>query len=182
VEFDERAHVGRSALRFAELLGATDLPENRPQLFLDERPAEDGSIVFAPGGGYAEKCWPLENFVALAGLLTDFPITVIGGEHDRAAGACIARAGSHVTDRTGQLSLRESFAAIASARLVVCNSSVAMHAAAAFRKPALVLLGPAFSSAAQHAAQWGYPETCVLGQASPEQAHEHLQRTLTAAR
>jgi ADP-heptose:LPS heptosyltransferase len=39
VEFDPRAHVGRTALRFAELLGATDLPENRPQLFVEARAA-----------------------------------------------------------------------------------------------------------------------------------------------
>ena len=38
-----------------------------------------------------------------------------------------------------------------------------MHAAAAFRKPCVVLLGEHFADAAQHAAQWGYPETRVLG-------------------
>src|SRR4051812_12342684 len=36
VEFNPEEHVGRSALRFAELLGATDLPEVRPQIFLTE--------------------------------------------------------------------------------------------------------------------------------------------------
>ena len=34
VIFRDDQHVGRAALRFAELLGATDLPECRPQLFL----------------------------------------------------------------------------------------------------------------------------------------------------
>src|SRR5262249_21940553 len=34
VEFDAGEHVGRSSLRFAELLGATDLPACRPQIFL----------------------------------------------------------------------------------------------------------------------------------------------------
>src|SRR5205823_1876158 len=51
VDFDAREHVGRSALRFAELLGASDLPENRPQIFLESPPVENGAIVVAPGGG-----------------------------------------------------------------------------------------------------------------------------------
>jgi hypothetical protein len=44
---------------------------------------------------------------------------------------------------------------------------MAMHAAAAFHKPCLVLLGAHFQDAARHAAQWAYPETKVLGR-SPE--------------
>ena len=49
---------------------------------------------------------------------------------------------------------------------VTGNSSMAMHAAAAFRKPCLVLLGGWFPSASAHAAQWGYPETKLLGKES----------------
>lgn len=177
VRFDPREHVGRSALRFAELLGATDLPENRPQIFLGAAPAH-GAIVFAPGGGYAEKCWPLDHFEALADLMRDHPIHVIGGPHDRPAGARLAASRSHVTDFTGRLALRESFAQIAGARAVVCNSSVAMHAAAAFRKPCLVLLGPALPDSAQHAAQWAYPETRVLARSSPEDAHAAFRALL----
>lgn len=178
VMFDSHEHVGRSALRFAELLGATDLPENRPQIYLGKTPEQTGVIVFAPGGGYAEKCWPGENFAALAGLLRDVPITVIGGEKDRALGALIASRGAHCSDLTGRISLRESFGVIAGARMVVCNSSMAMHAAAAFRKPSLALLGPSIPSAQEHAAQWAYPETCVLRQPSSQEAHERLRAML----
>jgi ADP-heptose:LPS heptosyltransferase len=180
IEYDAREHVGRSALRFAELLGATDLPENRPQIHLGAAPVSNGGIAFAPGGGYAEKCWPLENFVALAKLLPDFKITVIGGERDRPAGARLTSASPGVSDFTGRLSLMESFAAIAAARVVVCNSSMAMHAAAAFRKPCLVLLGAGIPSALAHADQWAYPETRVLAQASPEQARDHILQALSA--
>jgi heptosyltransferase-2 len=62
---------------------------------------------------------------------------------------------------------------------------MAMHAAAAFRKPCLVLLGGHFSDAAQHAAQWAYPETRVLGRSAdhpgvwtPEEAYPILQSLL----
>jgi hypothetical protein len=57
------------ALRFAELLGAAGLPENRPQLFPEQPGTDAGQIVIAPGGGFAEKRWPLENFAALAAAL-----------------------------------------------------------------------------------------------------------------
>jgi ADP-heptose:LPS heptosyltransferase len=163
IAFDEREHVGRMALRFAELLGATELPENRPQIFLTETPPPNGFIVIAPGGGHAERRWPAENFAALAQLLAPEQIAVVGSAGDRAAADAIAAKNPAVTDFTGRQSLRETFSTIAACKLVVCNSSMAMHVAAAFRKPCCVLLGPYFASAAQHAAQWGHPETVVLG-------------------
>ena len=80
VIYDEREHVGRGALRFAELLGATDLPENRPQLFPDSPPQTRNTVVIAPGGGFAGKCWPLENYVELARLLVGVKIILTGGK------------------------------------------------------------------------------------------------------
>jgi len=166
VDYDEDEHVGRAALRFAELLGAKELPENRPQIYLPAAPAEHGAIVVAPGGGFAEKCWPLENFAALLDRLAPHRVIVIGGKRDRAAGAHLAAGRAHVEDDTARFSLCETFALIAGARAVICNSSMAMHAAAAFRKPCLVLLGSYFQDAAQHAAQWACPETRVLGRSA----------------
>jgi len=163
VNFDPHEHVGRAALRFAELLGATDLPENRPQIHLPAPPVPHGAIVMAPGGGFAEKCWPRAHFAALLDRLAPQRVMIIGGKSDVEAGAFLAQGRATVADHTGRHSLRESFALIAGARAVICNSSMAMHAAAAFRKPCLVLLGAHFQDAAQHAAQWAYPETRVLG-------------------
>jgi heptosyltransferase-2 len=185
VKYDAHEHVGRAALRFAELLGATDLPENRPQICLPAKPPEHGAIVFAPGGGFPEKRWSTANFASLLDRLAPQRVIVIGGGKDRAAGAELAGGRAHVQDHTGGTSLRETFAQIAGARAVVCNSSMAMHAAAAFRKPCLVLLGGHFSDAAQHAAQWAYPETRVLGRSAdhpgvwtPEEAYPILQSLL----
>lgn len=175
VEFDPWEHVGRSALRFAELLGATDLPPCRPQIFLDaaerrlgeacwrEAGEERPRVVIGPGGGAAARCWPLERFAALSSLLaerTQAAVAVAGGPRDRDAGDRIAAAAPRARNLAGHLSLRETFALVAAADLVVCNSSMLMHAAAAFRRPTLVLLGPSFPSARQHDAQWGYPGTC----------------------
>lgn len=180
VEFNDREHVGRAALRFSELLGAVDLPDTRPQLFIS--PAEvdaaeqlwtrDGGpdrqrVVIAPGGGYPGRRWPLEHFVELARRLccdTNISMLTIGGNDDRAAAERIAAVAPSARDVTGQLTLRQTFGAIARANLVFCNSSMAMHAAAAFDVPAVVLLGPHYDSAAAHAEQWGHGDlSLVLG-------------------
>ena len=168
-------HVGRFALGFAELLGATELPDPRPQLFLthaeEEKaeafwkgagPADARRIVIGPGGGFVEKCWPLEHYKEIARLLAGEGgniVAVVGGPKDREAGAQLAAAAPCVHDRTGS-SLRETFALVARADLVLCNSSMLMHAAAAFGKPAAVLLGAMYPSAARHAAQWGHGALC----------------------
>lgn len=156
-------HVGRQALRFAELLGCTNLPENRPQIFLEHPPTPSGAIVIAPGAGLPEKCWPGNYFVELAALLKDEEIVVVGSQNDVPLAGRICSSHPRSRNLTGKLTLRESFAIIGGAKLVICNSSMAMHASAAFRRPTVALLGDQFSSAAQHHRQWGYPETVMLG-------------------
>jgi ADP-heptose:LPS heptosyltransferase len=156
-------HVGRQALRFAELLGCTDLPENRPQIFLDRPPEPHGAIVIAPGAGLPEKSWPIEYFGELARLLNDCTITIIGSRNDAQLASQILNKNPNARDLTGRLNLREAFAVIGGAKLVISNSSMAMHAAAAFQRPAVVVLSQIFESAAAHHRQWGYPETVVLG-------------------
>jgi ADP-heptose:LPS heptosyltransferase len=176
VEFDPTLHVGRSALRFAEILGATCLPANRPQLFLtgEERNAaerwwaagEGGRrrvrLLIGPGGGLAAKCWPPESFASLAAgvsSLGDLTLLVTGGPRERDLVASVASAASGVRARSHPEppDLRTLFALVAASDLVVCNSSMLLHVAAAFGVPALVVLGRAFDSAAGHQAQWGYP-------------------------
>lgn len=160
VQYDPTKHVGHQALQFARLLGCEDLPENRPQIFLPKPPRLGETIVIAPGAGRPEKAWPGAYFAELVRLVGPREkILVIGSEKERDTVIEIS-AGNAMS--VG-LSLRESFEIIASARLVICNSSMAMHAAAAFRRPAVVLLGKEYVSASQHRAQWGYPETVILG-------------------
>jgi ADP-heptose:LPS heptosyltransferase len=182
IEYRPDEHVGRQALRFAELLGCTDLPENRPQIFLEQPPRPNGAVVIAPGAGLPEKAWPGEYFVELSALLRDEEIIVIGSQNDMPLAERICGKNGKSLDLTGKLTLRESFAIIGGAKLVICNSSMAMHAAAAFRRPTVVLLGDRFPSAAQHHRQWGYTETVILGRDhnhrrvfSPEEAAERIR-------
>jgi heptosyltransferase-2 len=168
VSFDPDEHVGRAALRFAELLGASDLPPVRPQIFLsrEEREAAErwwgaagGSprVVLAPGGGVAARRWPVESFAAVAAGLPDASLLVLGGPGEEGLATTIAAAAPAVRTFSEPLGLREVFALIATAGLVVSNSSMPMHAAAAFGKPVVVALGESFPSARQHQSQWGYP-------------------------
>lgn len=173
VDFHSRVQVGRASLAFASLLGATELPSPRPQLFLT--PAETAvaestwseigrghgrrRIVIGPGGGFAAKCWPVEYFSVLARMLdpgTHYDVLVVGGPKEKNSGESIVGAASGVVNLAGKTSLRETFALVAQADLVICNSSMLMHVAAAFDKPALVLLGEAFDSSTAHAALWGH--------------------------
>ena len=163
VQYRGDEHVGRQALRFAESLGCTDLPENRPQIFLERPPEQHRAIVIAPGAGLPQKRWPIEYFGELARLLKDRSVTIIGSRNDAQLAIRILKKNPNVRDLTGKLSLREAFAMIGGAKLVISNSSMAMHAAAAFRRPTVVVLGQVFESAAAHHRQWGYPETVVLG-------------------
>jgi len=233
VEFDPALHVGRAALRFAELLGATELPECRPQIFLDgaeiaqaERtwneaavpgrapggpggpgalsrepvgtggpdalgrapggPAGPGRasgvsaspgrvpgaptsphrpprILVGPGGGVAARRWPAASFAGLVGLLgAAGPATVLvaGGPGEEELAGRVAAADPSARALLPAPGLREVFALAAAADLVLCNSSMLLHAAAAFRRPTVALLGAAFPSARAHHAQWGYPGRC----------------------
>jgi ADP-heptose:LPS heptosyltransferase len=185
VEYNPEEHVGRQALRFAELLGCTDLPENRPQIFLGTPPQLNGTVVIAPGAGIPEKCWPPDHFAKLAELLRGESICIVGSAKDRRLGAQICERSPKARNLCGELTLRESFGVLGGARLVICSSTMAMHVAAAFRRPAVVLLGSQFPSASQHHRQWGYPETIVLGRdkghpdiSDPAEAVARIRQTL----
>ena len=49
------------------------------------------------------------------------------------------------------------------ADFVVCNTSLCMHLAGAFKIPSLILLGKWYDSAELHQKQWGYPESTIKG-------------------
>ena len=173
VQFDASVHVGRAALRFAELLGASDAIDHRPRLYLtadEQRRAElrwnaphaaglRRRVLIGPGGGLAEKCWPAERYAALTHHLAadaSLQVAVVGANSEIPLGESVT-AGANLQNLVGQTTLRELFALVSRADLVICNSSMLMHAAVAFAKPAIVLLGEAMPPAAEHAALWGAP-------------------------
>jgi ADP-heptose:LPS heptosyltransferase len=176
LDFKPDEHVGKAALGLAALLGAVDMPANLPQIFLapeERRKAEAWwrlaetddrkrkRLVVGPGGGLVVKCWPPENWAALArGIdsLDNLNVLLIGGPSDGDLLAMVARDCRRVRVFPSPPDLREAFALVATSDGVVCNSSMLLHVAAAFSKPVLVLLGESFPSAVAHQLQWGYPD------------------------
>lgn len=200
VRYDPNEYVGRAALRFAELLGATSLPEARPQIFLSPSERAGGDAlwpsrvtgrrrwVLAPGAGLPAKAWLAADYAAIADQLasvTDVDWMIVGSSTDRDLGESLATRLDRATNHAGALSLRMSMAAIDAADGFVGSPSVMMHVAAAFETPSVILLGDAFDSATAHAAQWGYPGRWINlgrepGQPRPsvEDAVEAIRRTL----
>jgi ADP-heptose:LPS heptosyltransferase len=193
VQYNEAEHVGRSALRFAELLGATDLPEVRPQIFLSDAEREAAQqlwprvsnaprIALGIGAGFPEKCWPTSHWVALVKLLTarGWDVALVGGKGDIQLGAQLSALGE-MHDFTGKLTLRETFAVTETADAVITNPSMLLHVAAAFHKPTVVVLGEYYTSGEAHDRQWGYPSCISLGKeaggyAAPSRVLEVLIR------
>lgn len=178
IDYDSSLHVGQEALKYAELLGAKDLPSARPQLFLsdDERrwgeqqwqPRARGlkRVILAPRAGIDPRSWPLEGYFELAGKLAahqQYEIVIVGGKREEPLREKFEATAPGMRNLTAQTGLRKDFALTAAADLIIANSSMITHVAAAFKKPAIVLLGPYYESAIELAKLWGHPESIMLG-------------------
>jgi ADP-heptose:LPS heptosyltransferase len=179
-----RRQSGRAALAQAELLGATDLPDARPQLFLTaaERasamriwPSDSPDarttwrVLVGVGAGVPTKAWDPRQFgAALLQIASALQrsgdrcdILIVGSETDKArANEAIAAAGPNVPVRSvaGEVSMRTVFALAENANAVLTNSTMLMHVAAAFHRPTVAVLGGSITRPTVHDAIWGYPE------------------------
>lgn len=200
IPFDLLAHVGEAALNQARLLGVTEFPEARPQLFLTDTeidearkrwsvsfPAATPKILIFLGAGFPMKCRSPRFFRELIPLLLSnkYSVALAGSSADGVLGTELARDFSGVENWCGQMKLRQSFAATATCDVVITHSSMALQVAAAFKKPTLVLL-TALHRVEDHQRVWGYPYPCVtLGLTTglteseeAQQAFEHLRQIL----
>jgi ADP-heptose:LPS heptosyltransferase len=176
IDFNEERKVAEAGLKFLELLNAEVSIDPRPTIFLAENETTDAEatwgersssrkrIVLAPGGGFPEKCWGDKNFNILINMLLkneNYQLCIIGSSEDK--NRITANDSSHLTNLCGVLSLRQSAAMVSLSDFVICNSSLSMHLAGAFKIPSLILLGEWYDSAELHQKQWGYPESTVKG-------------------
>jgi heptosyltransferase-2 len=100
-------------------------------------------VAMMPGAEYGPaKCWPIEYFRELAGMLATagFAVWVFGSARDRPAGAAIA-AGGHARDLCGATELAEVVDLLAACRCAVTNDSGLMHVAAAVGTRVIALYG-----------------------------------------
>jgi len=200
VDFDPTCYVGRAALKFAEVLGlpTKQLPALRPQIYLTEAERLEARtrwavnsmegkkrLVIGMGGGYREKCWPLNCFRSVLESVSrsgKWSTILVGGPEDTKVADELATGLSGVESLAGTLSLRQTFAVTAESNGILTNSSMLMHVASAFEKACAVVLGPSLESAEAHAQLWSTREfTVIFGPdatckdvASPDRVWNHL--------
>jgi ADP-heptose:LPS heptosyltransferase len=117
------------------VLGSLPLPQLPPHL-----PA--GAIVVHPGASAPSRRWPAERFVAVAKELRRYrlPVLVTGSSSEQAIVQQVSIA-SGARAMTG-LSLKELFAVVGRAALVVSGDTGIAHVAATFGTASVVLFGP----------------------------------------
>jgi heptosyltransferase II len=100
-------------------------------------------VAMMPGAEYGPaKCWPLEYFAALAGMLASegYDVWVLGSAKDRAAGDVIAADGQ-VQNLCGRTELQDVIDLLAHCEQAVSNDSGLMHIAAAVGTRVIALYG-----------------------------------------
>ncbi len=114
-------------------------------------------LVLAPGASRTWNRWPPERFARVAAAFAErYPIVVIGGHEDRAAGRWLHHATSAI-DLCGQLDPLDTAALLARARLCLANDSGPAHLARAVGCPTVVL-----SSAWEWPGRWFRPRAGLV--------------------
>jgi ADP-heptose:LPS heptosyltransferase len=176
IDFKEERKVAEACLEFLNLMNTEVAIDPRPTIFLTKNEVAEAEvywgekseskkrIILAPGGGFSEKCWGDQNFSHLTNLLLNnknYQLCIIGSMEDK--NRISVNDSSQLTNPCGKLSIRQSAAMVSLADYVICNTSLCMHLAGAFKIPALTLLGEWYESAELHQKQWGYPESIIKG-------------------
>ncbi|WP_245763085.1 glycosyltransferase family 9 protein [Paraburkholderia diazotrophica] len=181
IRFSPMVHVSRAALAQAELLGAHDLPEARPQLYLTDFERAQAAHVWRSGAvagrrpvrllvgcaaGLPDKSWAPEALGEALGRVSralaqagGSDIVIVGGAAEKSCAQTVIEhsgAAAGIRSLAGQTPLRTTFALAEQADVVITNSSMLLHAAAAFRRPTVAVLGGTLGDARGHDSVWGY--------------------------
>jgi heptosyltransferase-2 len=103
--------------------------------------ADTPLAALAPGAAHATKRWPIAHWIALAERLRAAGLTsvVVGGPDDRGAAQQLS---GHAHGAAGALSLQETGALLARARVAISGDTGVMHMATAVGTPVIALFGP----------------------------------------
>lgn len=122
------------------------------EVFLREHEVHEEDLLIAihPGASWPPKCWPIENYAALAAELIDryrAKIILIGATKE--SGLCIrlrdimrSEERQHVVIAAGATTLQETAALIKSSKLFIGSDSGPLHIAHAVNTSAVALFGP----------------------------------------
>lgn len=96
--------------------------------------------VLVPGSAWATKMWHHEGFrqTAIHLLAKGFRVVLLGAPEDMDTNRKVAD-GLDVTDLAGKTGIGDALYIVKHAHLVVCNDSMSLHMASAFRIPTVVI-------------------------------------------
>jgi ADP-heptose:LPS heptosyltransferase len=111
------------------------------QRLRDAAIAENEPIVVAPGASCSARRYDPVRFGRAAAALrarTGRPVVVVGSADERPLGDAVLASVPDALDLVGSTSIAEAAAMLASAGVVLCNNSLAMHLADAFGRAVVV--------------------------------------------
>jgi hypothetical protein len=129
------------------LIRSTQADRNKGREILDEAGVSQTlkPIIIHPGSGGVQKCWYLDNFLAIASMLAKRgleAVFVLGpAEQERFGKATTAKIGE-VARTLSNLPLTDVLAVLSSARGYIGNDSGITHLASALGLPTIAVFGP----------------------------------------
>lgn len=93
-------------------------------------------VVLVPGSAWQTKMWPWQGYrqVAKNLLAKGYPVVLLGAPSERAVSEKVAR-GIDVFNLAGKTNISDAMLLVSNSSLVVCNDSMALHMASAFKVP-----------------------------------------------
>ena len=124
-------------------------------------PESTGFIVMAPGSAWKTKQWSWKEYRKTCEhfLHQGLKVVLVGGKADMETCSRIS-SGLDVIDCSGKISLSETMYMISCCTLVICNDSMSLHMASAFKKPTVAVFcatSPAFGFG-----PWQNPKAVVV--------------------
>ncbi len=101
-------------------------------------------IVINPLSAWLTKRWPKEYYKELASMLAQSGhlVILVGTKKDIGIGEYIKNNKKNIVNLMGQTNLKELFAVIAKANLLISNDSAPVHIASAYDTPTIEIYGP----------------------------------------
>ncbi len=99
-------------------------------------PCPSTYAVLVPGSVWKTKMWHWQGYREVANFMLNkgFEVVLLGAKLEKEVNAKVAQ-GLKVTDLTGKTDIAEAMYIIKNAMLVVCNDSMSLHLASAFKIP-----------------------------------------------
>ena len=134
-----------------------DLGPDARQLLAQENPI----ALLVPGSAWPTKMWYWKHYRTVAShfIAQGFTVALLGGPGDRRINQQVS-GNLTVLDLAGRTSVADAMALVQHARIMICNDSMALHMASAFRIPCVAIFcatSPSFGFG-----PWQNPQAIVV--------------------